>query len=123
VRVGRCRDRDEAVPYLPFVEILESCVERAADDPDALRKLLGTEGPELARLMPKLRRLLSDLPAPPELSPEQARRLLFNGFCDFSARLANSGRRFSSSKTSIGPTIPPWRCLIISRSGCRSRAG
>ena len=60
VRVGRCRDRDEAVPYLPFVEILESCVERASD-PHALRKLLGAEGPELARLMPKLRRMLPDL--------------------------------------------------------------
>jgi adenylate cyclase len=88
VRVGRCRDRDETVPYLPFVEILESCVERTADDPDALRKLLGAEGPELARLMPKLRRVLPDLPAPPELAPEQARRLLFNSFCDFCARLA-----------------------------------
>jgi predicted ATPase len=32
--------------------------------------------------------MLPDLPAPLELSPEQARRLLFNGFCDFGARLA-----------------------------------
>ena len=38
--------------------------------------------------MPKLRRLLPDLPGPLELPPDQARRHLFNCFCDFAARLA-----------------------------------
>ena len=31
VRMGQCLDREEAVPYLPFVEILESCVDRISD--------------------------------------------------------------------------------------------
>ena len=86
VLVGRCTEQ-EAVPYLPFVEILETCVDRTPDQ-DALRKLLGEEGPELGRLLPKLKRTLPELPPPLELSPMQARRNLFNCFCDFAARIA-----------------------------------
>jgi adenylate cyclase len=87
VRIGHCFDHQEAVPYLPFVEILENCADWASD-PRILRKVLGQEGPELARLMPKLRRILPDLAAPLELPPQQARRQLFNSYCDFVARLA-----------------------------------
>jgi DNA-binding winged helix-turn-helix (wHTH) protein len=87
VWTGRCLDRGEDVPYLPFVEILESCADRAAD-PKALRELLGNEGPELARLMPKLRRILPNLRPPLDLPPREARRQLFNSYCDFVARLA-----------------------------------
>jgi tetratricopeptide (TPR) repeat protein len=87
VWTGRCLDREEDVPYLPFVEILESCVEQAPA-PNALRNLLGNEGPELARLMPKLRRIFPDLVPPLDLTPREARRHLFNCFCDFAARVA-----------------------------------
>ncbi|HEY2485968.1 MAG TPA: AAA family ATPase, partial [Candidatus Binataceae bacterium] len=87
VWTGRCLDREEDVPYLPFVEILESCVEQATDQ-KALRSLLGNEGPELARLMPKLRRTFPDLVPPLDLTPREARRHLFNCFCDFAARVA-----------------------------------
>ncbi len=87
VLAGQCSEHDEPVPYLPFVEILEGCVERASG-PDVLRTLLGEEGPELARLLPKLNRILPDLPPPLELPPPQARRHLFNCFCDFVARVA-----------------------------------
>ena len=52
--VGHCSEHDEAVAYLPFVEILENFVDRASN-PDVLRKALGDQGPELARLLPKLR--------------------------------------------------------------------
>lgn len=87
VLAGHCNEHDGAVPYLPFVEILESCVDRCASS-DRLRVLLGEQGPELTRLLPKLRRILPDLAPPLKLSPEQARRHLFNCFCDFAARLA-----------------------------------
>ena len=86
VRMGHCLDREESVPYLPFVEILESCVDRCSD-PRELRKLVGNEGPELARLMPRLGRLLPDLAPPLDLPPREGRRHLFNSFCDFTARL------------------------------------
>jgi predicted ATPase/DNA-binding winged helix-turn-helix (wHTH) protein len=87
---GHCIHQEGAVPYLPFVEILESYVGRVTQSasPGLLRSLLGEEGPELARLMPSLRSLLPELPAPLELPPDQARRHLFNCFCYFVTRLA-----------------------------------
>ncbi len=85
--LGRCDDHDQAVPYLPFVEILESCVERTLKT-EQLRTLLGGESAELACLMPKLRRLVPNLPPPLELPAEQARRHMFNSFCDFLTRIA-----------------------------------
>ena len=86
---GHCSAQEGAVPYLPFVEILETCVDQCAN-PDRVRSLVGKEGPELGRLAPKLKRILPDLPAPMELPAAQARRHLFNCFCDFAARLAGS---------------------------------
>jgi DNA-binding winged helix-turn-helix (wHTH) protein/tetratricopeptide (TPR) repeat protein len=84
VLIGRCAEQ-EAVTYLPFVEILESLVASAAS-PELLRTIVGDEGPELALLLPKLRRILTDLPPPLELSPLQARRNLFNAVVDFIVR-------------------------------------
>jgi predicted ATPase len=87
VLVGQCSEHDEAIPYLPFVEILESLVERASGK-DHLRTLLGEEGPELARLLPKIKRLLPDLPPALDLPPQEARRHLFNCICDFIGRMS-----------------------------------
>jgi DNA-binding winged helix-turn-helix (wHTH) protein len=87
VLAGHCSEHDEAIPYLPFVEILESLVERASGA-DHLRTLLGEEGPELARLLPKVKRILPDLPRGLELPPREARHHLLNSFCDFVARIA-----------------------------------
>jgi predicted ATPase/DNA-binding winged helix-turn-helix (wHTH) protein len=84
VLVGHCSEQ-EAVPYLPFVEILENWVDRR-ESPDDLRRAMGEDGPELARLLPKLRRSIPDLAAPLELTGEQARRQLFNSFSNFIAR-------------------------------------
>src|SRR5208282_4910924 len=84
VVIGRCSEQ-EVVPYLPFVEILESLIDRWKS-PDELRRAMGEEGPELGRLLPKLRRIIPDLPPPLELTAEQARRQLFNSFSNFFAR-------------------------------------
>jgi DNA-binding winged helix-turn-helix (wHTH) protein/tetratricopeptide (TPR) repeat protein len=83
VLVGHCSEQ-EAVPYLPFVEILESWIDRW-DSADDLRRAIGEEAPELGRLLPKLRRIIPDLPPPIELPAEQARRQLFNSFTNFIA--------------------------------------
>jgi len=83
VVIGHCIEQ-EAVAYLPFVEILEGYIDRA-QNPDDLRRVMGEEGPELGRLLPKLRHILPELP-PLELGAEQARRHLFNSFCEFVAR-------------------------------------
>jgi DNA-binding winged helix-turn-helix (wHTH) protein len=87
VLVGHCLEHDEAVAYLPFVEMLENFVDRASDQ-DSLREALGDQAPELARLLPKLKSLLPGLASPLELQPAQARRHLFNCFFDFVARIA-----------------------------------
>jgi DNA-binding winged helix-turn-helix (wHTH) protein/tetratricopeptide (TPR) repeat protein len=84
VLAGHCSEQ-EAVPYLPFVEILEHWGDRW-DSPGDLRRALGADAPELARLLPKLRRIIPDLPPPMELTVEQARRQLFNSFTNFIAQ-------------------------------------
>ena len=86
VRVGHCLQ--EAVPFLPFVEMLERFVDGIAE-PEQLRRQLAEEASELARLLPKVRRILPDLPPALDLPPLQARRHLFNCFLDFVARIAN----------------------------------
>ena len=88
ILVGHCSEHDEAVAYLPFVEILENFVDRASN-PDSLRIALGDQAPELARLIPKLKNILPELPPPLDLPPAQARRHLFNCFFDFVARIAS----------------------------------
>jgi predicted ATPase/DNA-binding winged helix-turn-helix (wHTH) protein len=84
VMLGHCSEH-EAVPLLPFVEILESYT-GGGDGPEELRALMGDEGPELARMLPSLRRLIPDLAQPRELPPKQARRLLFDSVRNFIAR-------------------------------------
>src|ERR1700722_1235853 len=88
VLIGHCSEHDEAVAYLPFVEILENFVDRASDA-DRLRTALGEQAPELARLLPKLKNILPELPPPFDLPPAQARRHLFNCFFDFAARISS----------------------------------
>ena len=88
ILVGHCSEHDEAVAYLPFVEILEDFVDRESN-PDVLRAALGDQAPELARLIPKLKNILPELPPPLDLPPAQARRHLFNCFFDFVARIAS----------------------------------
>jgi len=84
---GHCYEMEGAPPYIPFVEMLEATarVVPAA----ALREALGDAAPEVAKLMPELRRLFPDIAAPLELPPEQERRYLFNSMQEFMER---SGR-------------------------------
>jgi DNA-binding SARP family transcriptional activator/tetratricopeptide (TPR) repeat protein len=87
VLVGRCYEIEGAPPYVPFVEILEQAL-AAAPSPEAFRVLLGDDAPEVAKLLPRLRRLFADIPPPLELPPEQERHYLFNALRDVFARAA-----------------------------------
>jgi class 3 adenylate cyclase/DNA-binding SARP family transcriptional activator len=89
VRVGRCYEMEGAPPYVPFVEILEQAMAGAAS-PAAFRELLGEDAPEVAKLLPHLRRVYPDLPPPLDLPAEQERRYLFNSLRDFMARAASA---------------------------------
>jgi DNA-binding winged helix-turn-helix (wHTH) protein/tetratricopeptide (TPR) repeat protein len=84
---GRCLDDEQAVPFLPFVEMLESIVGRSSGA-DALRATFGEQGGELTRLLPRLRALVPDFSPRTDLGPAEARRYLFNSFCDFVSRIA-----------------------------------
>jgi DNA-binding winged helix-turn-helix (wHTH) protein len=88
VVLGHCSEQ-EALPLLPFVEIVESYVKGSRDLED-LRAMIGDEAPELARMLPSLRRLIPDLPPSNALQAGQAgpeaRRALFDSVCNFIAR-------------------------------------
>jgi tetratricopeptide (TPR) repeat protein len=88
--VGSCYDRENSLPFSPFVEILESAMAQSTSL-DAFRTALGNDAGEMARLMPQLRRLFPDIPPPLELSPEQSRRILFNSVVELLGRTAASG--------------------------------
>jgi class 3 adenylate cyclase/tetratricopeptide (TPR) repeat protein len=84
--VGRCYEMDSPPPYLPFVELLEETSRQV--DPKTFRTALGDAAGEVAKVMPQLRHMFHDIPAPLELPPEQERRYLFNSIRDFVARAA-----------------------------------
>ena len=81
---GRCYEMTGSPPYITFVEMLEAAGRLTS--PEALRAALGESAPEVAKLVPELRRMLPDIQLPPELPPEQERRYAFNGVRDFLIR-------------------------------------
>jgi tetratricopeptide (TPR) repeat protein len=85
--IGRCYEREESFPYLPFVEILESNLARAASLDD-YRRQMGDNAAELAQLAPSLRRVFRDIPQPLELPPVQQRHYLFQSVADALGRWA-----------------------------------
>ena len=82
--IGHCYESGRDVPYMPWVEM----VEEAMRDTDLaeLRQSLGDDASEFARLVPELRRLIPDIPAPVELPPEQQRRYTFNSIREYVIR-------------------------------------
>lgn len=69
---GVCPDRDDAIPFNPFVQILEEAF-ALAPNATAFRDALGDDAAEVARLMPQLRRPSPEIPLAVEPSPEQSR--------------------------------------------------
>ena len=60
VLTGHCLDHQETVPYVPFVEILESCADQASDQ-KVLSKLLGKEGLDTDQWPPAGTPILHDI--------------------------------------------------------------
>ena len=87
--VGRCYERDEPFPYLPFAEIIESNLAQAASLDD-YRQRMGDTLAELAQIAPTLRRIFPDLPKPLELPAAQQRGYLFQSFSEAMARAART---------------------------------
>lgn len=89
VFVGRCPEAEGAAAYAPVVEIMEAALAQAPS-PDAFRTALGEDAAEIARLVPRLRRLFPDIGPALELPPDQERRYLFNSVVEFLARTAKA---------------------------------
>jgi serine/threonine protein kinase/tetratricopeptide (TPR) repeat protein len=83
---GHCYEMEGAPPYAPFVEMLEYSAMVAPQW--NFRYAIGESGPEVAKLMPELRRKYPDIPSPMDLPPEQQRRFLFNSYREFVERSA-----------------------------------
>jgi len=81
---GHCYEAAGTPPYIPFVEILERASKVIPRS--AFRDALGDAAPEVARMMPELRRIFPDLPPPTELPPDQQRRFVFNAYGEFAER-------------------------------------
>src|SRR4030067_519944 len=73
-----------APPYSPYVEILEPAARMFP--PETMRETLGDSAPEVAKLMPELRRLFPDIPSSPALPSEQERPFLSSALRACSAR-------------------------------------
>ena len=86
--VGHCYEMEGAPPYLPFLEQLEY-VSRVVP-PGRFRALLGNGAGELARIMPAIRQLYTDIPEPVELPPEQQRHFLFTRMREFMERASRN---------------------------------
>jgi hypothetical protein len=87
--VGHCYERDEPFPFLPFAEIIESDLAKAASLDD-FRRRMGDNAAELAQIAPSLRRVFPDIPQPLELPLAQKRRYLFQSVSDTAGRAAQT---------------------------------
>src|SRR5262249_34540435 len=75
---------ERAPPYGPFVELVENCARVAPRN--SFLQAIGEAAPEVARLVPELRRVFPHIASPVDLPPEQQRRYLFNAYCEFVER-------------------------------------
>ena len=87
--VGRCYERDEPFPLLPFAEIIEASLAEAMSLDD-FRRRIGDNAAELAQIAPSLRRVFQDIPQPLEVLPAQKRRHLFQSVSDTVERAAQT---------------------------------
>ena len=81
---GRCYESEGSVAYSPFVEMLEQAL--SLIPADILREDMADDAPEIARMVPELRRRFPDIPEALDLPPEQQRRYFFNAVSSFITR-------------------------------------
>ncbi len=125
--VGSCYDRENSIPFNPFVEILESAMAQSTSQ-EAFRTVLGNDAGEMARLMPQLRRLFPDITPPLEVSPEQSRRITLQ--CGRGTSRPDGGEwsnPFALRRLALGrrrnPVPPESYCAIdLKDSGAYTRA-
>jgi class 3 adenylate cyclase/tetratricopeptide (TPR) repeat protein len=87
VLTGHCVDSDSAPPYLPYVEMIEEAVSNPRS-PLTLREALRDVAPEVARIVPALRREMPGIGPAAELPPQLAQRYVWNSMGEFLSRAA-----------------------------------
>jgi class 3 adenylate cyclase len=106
--------KDEGrAPYLPFTEMIEQGMVTPRS-PATLRHALGEAAPEIARIVPALRLVVPDIPAPLDLPPEQARRYLWLSMREFIGRAAEDRPLLLVFEDCTGPTSRPCCCWSTS---------
>jgi tetratricopeptide (TPR) repeat protein/predicted Ser/Thr protein kinase len=80
---GHCYEMEGAAPFVPFVELVEQSVRLV---PQAVRAAMGDLAPEIAAMVPSLRRTFNDIPPMPDVPAEQRRRLMFSAFLEYLQR-------------------------------------
>jgi DNA-binding SARP family transcriptional activator len=88
VLVGRCWEAGGAPAFWPWVQALRTYISEA--EADALRAELGRGAADVAQILPELREILTDLPAPPSLESEGARFRVFDAMASFLRKAATS---------------------------------
>jgi class 3 adenylate cyclase/tetratricopeptide (TPR) repeat protein len=73
---GNCYEGDASPPFGPWVEALRSLIDQLPDD--QLREAVGDGGPEIAVLLPELRRRLPETSEAMKLDPESERARMFD---------------------------------------------
>ncbi len=82
--VGHAYELEGTPPFTPFIEQLEYTARVVP--PDTFRAVLGDAAPEIARLMPALRRQFPDIGPAIELPGDQVRHYLFHRYREFAER-------------------------------------
>ena len=82
--VGRCYEQRGAPSLAPYVEVLEDASRFLSAS--LFRDVIGSAAPELARIMPELRRTFPDMLPSLELPPEMRQRFLFQNVRDVLSR-------------------------------------
>jgi class 3 adenylate cyclase/tetratricopeptide (TPR) repeat protein len=83
---GNCYEGDVAAPFGPWTQALRSLLDETPDG--ELRDALGAAAPDIALVLPELRRRMPNLEAPPRLDPESERARLFDGVSTWLRRAA-----------------------------------
>ena len=83
---GRCSEAERAVPFAPFVDLLQSWM--AGRTPEEIAAGLGTEAPALVPIVPDLAQRVPALRPLPPLEPEQEKRRIVRAIGAFVAREA-----------------------------------
>jgi DNA-binding SARP family transcriptional activator len=83
---ARCHEAVGTPAFWPWLQIVRSSLR--ANPTDVVTADLGMGAGPIAQVVPEIRALLPDIPAPPELDPDQARFRFFESVTSFLVRLS-----------------------------------